>query len=298
MMNDGGDITVRTATARDVPGLQALWGGVFGDSPEAIGHFFNVYFSPALTAVIGAPGAPAAAAYVVPDGDLVLPDGTRLPCAMVYAVATDPAFRGLGYGAAVSRAAGRLAVDAGFPAAVLKPANAGLFDFYARHTDFRTFFHAYEFELTPDGSGSPALPTPESAAPADYRRIRNSLLAGSAYIDADERTLGYQRDLCRSSAGGLYALWENGRAVGCAIAERDDREVVFKELLVDDGRRLSDAAAALAALMGAASCRVRTPVPPRGTDAVPEPFGMLLPVSELNCHAIAHSATWYGPAFD
>jgi GNAT superfamily N-acetyltransferase len=146
-MTADGKEAVRTASERDVPALKALWHTVFGDNCIVIDHFFEVYFSPDRTVVVSCESAPAAAAYVVPDGDLVLPDGTRYPCAMIYAVAVHPDYRGRGFGAAVSRESGRIAIKAGFPAVVLKPADAGLFDFYEKHTDFRAFFSAYEFEL-------------------------------------------------------------------------------------------------------------------------------------------------------
>jgi GNAT superfamily N-acetyltransferase len=313
MTKDGGDRMTRTASARDVPALKALWQTVFGDDAEDIDYFFDVYFSPGLTAVIGAPEAPAAAAYALPVGDLILPDGEivlrdamRVPCAMIYAVATHPEFRGRGYGAAVSRAAERLAVGAGFPAAVLKPADAGLFDFYEKHTDFRPFFGAYEFKLTRDQLTPAPAWTPSPVSPGEYRRLRNRFLAGLAYIDADERALGYQQHLSALAGGGLYALLEGGNAVGCAIAEKGGgaiaekggNDVVIKELLAADGCRLLDAVSALASLLDSRRYLVRTPTPSEEAHGAPVPFGMLLPVAGLERCRSAQSATWYGPAFD
>ena len=297
MTEDNGNSSARTASSRDVPALQLLWQTVFGDSAEDVGHFFDVYYSPELTAVIGEPGAPAAAAYAVPVGELVLPDRRRLPCAMIYAVAANPELRGRGYGAAVSRAAGRFAVDAGYPAAVLKPASAGLFDFYEKHTDFRAYFNVYDIELPRERLTAAQALTPKPVSPREYRRLRNRFLSGSAYIDDDERALEYQQYLCRSAGGGLYALSDGGDCVACAIAEKDGGLVTLKELLSAGSGSLVSAASALASLKEAERCHVRSPMPMPEAQAAPVPFGMMLTTAGPECLS-AHSATWYGAAFD
>lgn len=298
MNTGGGHFNTRTAAPGDIPALIALWQTVFGDDIKDIEHFFDVYFTPVLTSVIDGGGMPVAAAYAVPDGDLVLPDGKRYPCAMIYAVAVHPEYRGRGYGAAVSRDAARLAVKAGFPAAVLKPADDGLFEFYEKHTDFRAFFNAYEFELARNDLNQTADIAFSCVSPFEYRRLRNHFLAGTAYIDADVRALGYQQYLSDSSGGGLYAFSEDGAEIGCAVVERSGGDALIKELLLADCCRPEDAVSSLAALWDAERFFVRTPKPYGEIRGTLRRFGMILPMTVPTGRINAHSATWYGPAFD
>ncbi|SHH75192.1 Acetyltransferase (GNAT) domain-containing protein [Sporobacter termitidis DSM 10068] len=293
----GRDNIVRTAYAQDESALKALWRAVFGDDPADIDHFFETYFSPELTAVIDEDKTPVSAAYILPVGRLVRPGRTPVDCAMIYAVATQPACRGRGYGEAVTGAAGNLAVKRGFPAVVLKPADDGLFDFYGQRSDFREFFDVYEYRYRPSALPAPTL-TAAPATPEAYRALRRHFLDGTVYIDMDERGLAYQQYLCAASGGGLYALSDGGRDAGCAIVEPDGPAVHVKELLLDSDRRPKDAVSALAAHFPAAEYAVRTTspcavTPPTGKKR----FGMLLANADLE-NGAAHNMKWYGPAFD
>lgn len=316
----------RLAVRDDIPPLKALWKTVFGDSDADIDHFFETYFSPDMVTVMDDGGKIVSAAYIMPVGDLVLPQlkhdifqiggsqiepghsaerrygsqdsaDKRYPVAMLYAIATHPDARGHGYGEAVTRAAYNQAVKKGCPAVVLKPADAGLFDFYGKRTDFRDFFDAYEADWT-----AAALPPPDSqykmmpVSPAEYRNIRRGLLAGCAYIDSDERALSYQQYLCQKAGGGLVALARNDRIIACAIIEPDDGTIHLKELLYADGCNPADAAAAIARTIPGERYVVRTP---KGcVNWKFRRFGMLVPLTECPNVPYVYSAKWYGPAFD
>ena len=87
--------------------------------------------------LMAADASPCPRAYILPVGDLASSGRSCGPnCAMLYAIATLPEYRGHGYGEAVTRAAAELAVQKGFPAVVLKPADDGLFDFYKKRHGF------------------------------------------------------------------------------------------------------------------------------------------------------------------
>ena len=287
---------------QNVQALKALWHEVFGDDFQDIDRFFDTFYTPELTAVILDSDAPVAAAYAVPSGALVLPDGRRFGCAMIYAVATAPACRGRGYGAAVTEAAAELARRAGCPAVVLKPADSGLFDFYEKHTDFRPFFEVYETELTRGQLMSASPLSARLVTPAEYRRLRNSFLAGGTYVDMDDRGLGYQEALCASSGGGLFAMeycGDDGGTCACAFAERVGDKLLVKELLLSEGCRPEEALASLAAATEAERFYLRTPKALPGVPGAARiMFGMMLSIDGVGLPETDQSAVWYGPAFD
>lgn len=302
MMQYNGCIT-RLAENQDVPHLKALWKTVFGDSDADIDHFFGTWFAPELTVVIDGADVihggtrPVSVAYILPVGDLVLPEGERLKCAMLYAIATLPEWRGHGYGEAVTRAAGELAVQKGFPAIVLKPADDGLFEFYAKHTGFREFSSAFMTEFADNElpSYDPRY-TLTPVSPPKYRSLRQGFLGHVTYIDMDERGLTYQLNLSATSGGGLYALLYDGHNAGCAAIERDDGAVSIKELLLSEGCRMIDAVSAAAQLLPAKKYDVRS----LSDDGNPEKgayrrFGMIAGCTDI---PYVHSAKWYGIAFD
>ncbi|UOO37569.1 GNAT family N-acetyltransferase [Oscillospiraceae bacterium CM] len=286
--------TPRLASLKDVPALKELWRLVFDDSAQDVEDFFKIFFSPDHTVVIDGGTGIVAASYLLPVGSLVLPDGQRFACAMIYAVATHPAQRGRGYGASVTTAAEKQALALGYDAVVLKPATDGLFDYYARKSDFVEFFGVYEeaFEsaaLTPPTPGVAAVPV----SPLSYRQRRAALLSGGVYIDMDTHALSYQEHLCRTAGGGLFEIRRNGTAVGCAICEREAGTLIIKELLLADAALKKAAVAALGEYFPAPVYRLRTTT---GDAANYRRFGMLRPLRGLE-HC-SDAVCWYGPAFD
>jgi GNAT superfamily N-acetyltransferase len=247
----------------------------------------------------------------------------RYPVAMLYAIATHPDKRGRGYGEAVTRAAYAQALKKGYPAVVLKPADDGLFGFYEKRTDFREFFSVRvdEYaarELLPAGAAATASHSGDSGteqpagcfrfsfmpvSSAAYRHIRQWFLAGSSYIDFDERALSYQQYLCQKAGGGLYALRPGGAAVGnagaavgCAVIEPEGDAVCLKELLLSPDCRAADAVRAAAELLKAEKYIVRT-MSDSG-DEHNRRFGMMAPIRTCSNAPYVHSVKWYGPAFD
>jgi GNAT superfamily N-acetyltransferase len=314
-MNETTGTVTRLAVNEDTPSLKALWKTVFGDDDADIDHFFDTWFSPELTVVIDASAVMngntsakgvenlAAAAYIVPVGDLVLPDthdGKRLKCAMLYAIATLPEYRGHGYGEAVTRAAAKQASKLGYEAAVLKPADDSLFEFYAKRSEFREFFSACETQLL---AAELPLYDPRCilapVSPIEYRALRRQFLTGCTYIDMDERALSYQLYLCGDSGGGLYAIKNDGNNAGCAVIEVIGDTVSIKELLLDAVCRMADAVSTASQLIPAKNYSVRS-VPETENPANDQcrRFGMMIPISRYMADLSVQPAKWYGLAFD
>ncbi|MDR0916837.1 MAG: GNAT family N-acetyltransferase, partial [Oscillospiraceae bacterium] len=177
---------------RDVTALKLLWRSVFHDDDATIDAFFDEWYAPELCAAVGESEL-AAMGFLMPIGDLVQPNKPDLPCAMIYAVATALEFRGRGYGSEVTRGLLKLADECGFGAAILHPADGGLFAFYERcglHTSF------FEFDVT-----LPRDAPLVKVTPSEYRERREVLLADIPHIAFSVRALEYAE---RSfGAGGL-----------------------------------------------------------------------------------------------
>ena len=289
-----------TAGFEDIPELKMLWKTVFGDPDTDIERFFNVFFTPELTVMINDGSALVSAAYILPVGNLVFPDGNIDSCAMLYAIATHPAFRGRGLGAAVTQAAGTLATDTGYSAVVLRPADEQLFKFYSSRTDFTAFFEVeetiYSREFLPDNTRSCTL---SPISPAEYRLLRRCFLHDCIYIDMDERAFTYQQQLSLASGGNLYTVKSGANTVGCAIIEKENHSVYLKELLLSCGTSQEEVISAVALQQPAKHYIVRSPS--NTCSSRPEtcrPFGMVLPNDGYFSQATMQSAKWYGPAFD
>lgn len=316
-MTKKNEITTRCAVPLDEPALRALYQTVFGDDDAATDLFFKTWFEPELAVVADNGNIPVSAAFILPVGQLVLPEDECLKkqpdqfaCGMLYAIGTLPEYRGRGLGEAVTRAAATRAMACGYNAVVLRPAEPGLFDFYAGRCGFQPFFAAAEaaYEAHELKTSEP-LYALRAVSPGEYRLQRQACLRGSAYIDASECSLAYQRQLSVSSGGGLYAVYNRNKiqdnanpavgcanpAVGCIIVERSEGLVEVKELLLRGARSVEQAMAAVAAQFPAAKYRVRTPCDgsePRRC----KPFGMIVPFDGIE--SIGQTAKWYGPAFD
>jgi len=240
----------------DPAALKSLWQTVFGDGPEIIDLWFDTFYRPELTAAIMAEEGPAAMAYVLPAGSL-----GGLPCAHIYAVGVDPALRGRGLGIEVTRLAVEKALTAGYPAVILHPADAGLFDFYRRHCGFETLCSVTEQTVTLPASGNSAAAAPQRVSPAQYRLLRRRFLSSGPSVDQSEAVLSF----FEACGGRLYA-GENF----CAAAEVWEGRACFRELLFTGplpGRELLSAMAP-----GAQKADLRCPALPVGQQL---PFAMI-----------------------
>ena len=108
-------MTPRPSREDDEKSLKALWHEVFGDTDVYIDTFFRELYRPGMASVVEEDGKIVAAAYAVPFGAV----------RYIFAVATQPEYRGRGYGRAVVLAA------AGGEPAYLCPASATLRCWYA-----------------------------------------------------------------------------------------------------------------------------------------------------------------------
>ena len=106
--------------------LRNLWKAAFGDTDAFLDIFFSTAYSPRRC-------------RCAMDGDRVAAvlywfdiSWGGLPCAYIYAVATDPQYRGQGLCRGLMADTARILSDRGYEGALLVPQDEGLFTMYAR----------------------------------------------------------------------------------------------------------------------------------------------------------------------
>lgn len=112
-------------TPAQVPALKQLYQIAFGDTDAQTQLFFSTAFSPRRCRCLTQSGSVAAALYWFDCRD------EQGKIAYLYAVATDPAFRGQGLCRRLMEDTHSLLAEQGYRAAILVPGSESLFSFYA-----------------------------------------------------------------------------------------------------------------------------------------------------------------------
>ena len=113
-------------TRARIPALRSLWTQAFGDDDAFLDLFFSTAYGETRCRCITLQGQIAAALYwfdCAAEGETF---------AYLYAVATDPAFRGKGLCRALMEDTHHLLKDQGYAGTVLVPGEPGLFDMYEK----------------------------------------------------------------------------------------------------------------------------------------------------------------------
>ena len=108
------------AAQTDLPGIRTLWQTAFGDPSDYIDEFFQICFTENRVLILREQGQLTSMATVFRasiGGELVW---------YLYAVATDPIFRGAGFATALMEQAALLAEQETAAGIVLLPASASL----------------------------------------------------------------------------------------------------------------------------------------------------------------------------
>lgn len=273
------DYIVRSSVLEDEYQLRALWTAVFGDGDEFLNPFFNAFFSPGSVLVCESSDKIIASVYPLPIGSLLLENGCRIPCVMIYALGTMPQYRGLGCASALVNACCQSGA-----VYVLRPANEKLFKFYEK-LGFKTCFYYSnktftfdELKLCTDSSAVPL--TPE-----EYNKKRNSILSGNSYIEYNENAVNFENFLCK---GQMFELSSDVFSAVCTVEKYLDTAYI-KELLVPP-EYYNEAVAAAARAVKAGKYYVRSFN--LGSGAPAEPFGM------AKGEILPEFPAWYGFAFD
>ncbi len=234
----------RLATKGDLPLLTKLWAKCFGDDSKEINGFWSATFD-RIQVYIAIDGNKLTAMTCVIPTQFVDEEGESHSCGYVYAVCTDPQYRGRGI---CKRLMEYIHKNCSFAYTALVPAEESLFAFYKKLGYETCFFHR-EYTVFPKKGGNIRPATPEV-----YRSIRE--------LQLYDNFLSYEEYLL-PCAGQLYRIeTEDGLYCGCCYKKEDALQI--KELLPDS----PEAASALCAHLNCKSAVVRT----KGEG---KPFGML-----------------------
>ena len=228
----------RVTDRRALPALTALWCACFGDAPAEVEAFWAKLFDD-IRVYAEFSGKTAVSMVCALPTELVGEDGEAAPCAYLYALCTAPEQRGKGLAHRLLDFARRDLAQAGFAFAALVPAEAELFDFYAKQGFTPAFFCR---EYTVPAQDAPLKIT--SATPEAYRALREMQLYGS-FISYPEALLALE--------GARLHRVETADGIFCADVQPEGDTLRIRELLPD----APDIAAALAAHFGCKRAVVR-----------------------------------------
>jgi Acetyltransferase (GNAT) family. len=238
----------------DEVALRAVWKAGFGDSDAYIDAFFSCFLKPGACLLAEADGRPVSAMYIL-EGPLLRPYRDReLTSAYTYALATLPAYRGRGIGAAVYRACCEAALSGGADAACVLPAEESLYPFYENAVNNRTVSAVREKHYAREDFLTVRPGICNLIGALEYAFLREELLAGKPHSSMPESYLLWQERLCDMFGGGLFATQG-----GVAAAEMDGDTCYIREFLDPNGDAC-EAAAAIATVCPAKEYFVRTPL--------------------------------------
>lgn len=280
-------IEIRTARPDELPEEKALWKLAFGDGDAYIDFFYDHWDPTRYSLVLRSDGVFSAMTALLP-ANLVLPDGTAVPSAYLYALATHPDARRQGFARFLLSYVDFFLQEQGKQCAVVVPTDRGLHRLYAK-AGYAECFSSLSFTLDRPAIGSPRpsdriLP----ASPEEYGALREGQLAGKLHVGYPLPLLNYQQRVSRRARGDLFRLRVDGEE-GCAVAEQGpDSTVWVKELLISPARR-AGAAALLASALPARQYRFR------GSAAGPEdPGGPVTAFGMTRWYDGALARAWLG----
>ncbi len=298
---------IRLSDKNDVGRLKYIWKQCFGDSDAFIDFYFQEFYQPHQTMILQAGDEIAAMLTMIPV-TIHLQPSTAVPCVMLYAIATDPAYQGKGLARELIDYSNDYAAKTGKDFSVLVPASGSLFSFYeklAYQAAFPIFESVHSFQNAPGGSSASSADRCMLCAVSAkaYGEIRDSLSTSSSYIRYELNSLVYQKKLSQLSGADLYRI-EYDNHIGCAAIERlSEQKLFIKELLMPSAN-LSTVLASIGSLLPAEEAFIRSPLflpAPHGASlrnfAMIKPLGPT-PLSAEVLSRIQKNETYLGLAFD
>ncbi len=298
--------TTRLSLTQDIPRLKQIWKKCFQDPDAFIDFYFAQFHEPDQSMVLLVDGEIASMLTMIPL-TLQLRTDCTVPCVMLYAIATDPAYQGKGLARELMEAANAYAAQRNIAYSLLVPASPSLFSFYEKSC-YEAGFPV--FESTYFAKDAPAFSFEQNSRCAflplsaeHYNALRDELCASNAYIKYPAASVLFQKRLSALSGADLYAI-EFNNIRGCAAVERLGKQKLFiKELLwpSSDSNPVLDG---IASLFFAQEIFLRSPLfLPAPPLAVSRPLAMIKPIqpsSVLPCSIanIQKNETYLGLAFD
>lgn len=219
--------------------IKKLWHDCFGDSNEYVDFFLNHYNISQHMLVFIDGEKPVAMLSLLPMS-VVTRDGMALGARYIYAVATDPRYRGRGISTKLLEYTHDYLKKCGVRLSVLVPAKGGLFNFYHKRGFESEFFignAVVPAERMEPYSGSFCV---SEASPEEFGRIREAAFSGrSMFVRWGGEALAY-RMAETAMLGGETLLLCARDAHAIAVCYNDGDTVRVKELALE-GMTLEDA---------------------------------------------------------
>lgn len=267
-------IQLKRAAPPDREAIHRLWMAEFGDTPDFIDRFCG-WCGLEQVFLLWEDGTPRTM-IAAPLVDVTLPGGGSARAGYLYALTTDRAARGSGFGRMMLNYADFCLQNQGADCAVLVPAQPSLFQFFGS-VGFEAAFALEERSVRGSELSAPGTGVLRPAEPGEYQTIQEERLAGTPHMVSPLGLLEQQKALCREAGGDLYRL-DLPHGSGCAAAEgQPDGSVLFRELLAP----AEDVADALTLLHGRLAAPAYTVRLPASGAAQTRPFG---------------AVKWYRPA--
>ena len=258
-------IQMKRASEADRETIRRLWAAEFGDGNDFIDGFC-AWCTLEQVFLLWDDGTPRTM-IAAPLVDVTLPGGGSARAGYLYALTTDRAARGAGFGRMMLHYADFCLQNQGADCAVLVPAEASLFRFFGP-VGFVPAFSLVRREVGAEELSAPPMGALRPVGPEEYRAIQEERLADAAHMVSPLGLLTQQKALCLGGGGDLYALdLPGGR--GCACAEvRPDGTALVRELLAP-----GDPLAALSVLHSVLDAPAYTLRLPAGEAGEEWPFG-------------------------
>lgn len=264
--------------------LKALWKSTFGDSDWYIDSFFKKVRSDENTLVYTEGGRVLSALYIIPYGIFI--EGKKETAAYLYALATQPEFRGRGIMSELINSALDLSRERGYAISALIPADVSLAGFY-RKFGFEYFFEQVKITKTRKeaeklAQNSRPARLYEADAGQIWRAYSRSVFVSHEHIVLSEEQNEFYVDTLKND-GGEALIVKSGTKEHYALLKFDGGNLLIYETDVDF-QTLKPLCAALIEKYDFESVTFCQPVcfGKEETDAYKKPFAMAKKLKEIS----------------
>jgi len=206
--------------------LRSLWKTVFGDEDEYISLFFDNYFNE--TEAFGAIENEKLIAMLFLLPMKVRAGESSFDAKYIYAVATDPEYRGRGVSTKLLDKTHEYLKREGTDLSILVPASGSLFEFYSKR-GFRTDFSIDLIDWNRKQPSDSTADLVRESSLASLKHMRDEYFSKcSLYCEYDEKGLSY-REKETLFLGGKVLTFTDNKPLGYAVCIPQKDHVLIKE---------------------------------------------------------------------
>ncbi len=236
----------RKAALSDIPSIRHLWQKVFEDEDSYLDLYFDELFQAETTWLAETEEKQIVSMSILYEHQDFLCQGASFSsCPCVYAVATDPAYRGHGYAMELIRMQlEEVDQSENIPLSMIAPADRGLADLYSEKFAYKDAFYADKMEFRPydfliSEENIPKDLIIKELSASDYNQIREILLEGKDHLVYRDTQLSFLEKSFKEKGGGLFEIrrsfaGDSLRAGIFALERLSEERVRIHELLLPE----------------------------------------------------------------